>query len=138
MGGASYPRGWHLIALLAMGTPPAFAAPMLRDGQWGGDRIQLTVSAEGAAVRLDCARGAVPAPLSLDRKGRFDWAGTFEHDRPGPTRVAEPAARRDIGARYTGRITGDVMDLDIRATDGSPIWHGALARDRRTKLVRCL
>ena len=80
------------------------------NGTWGGEHIILEVS-EKSSVELDCAHGQVVQPITLDKRGDFDVAGTFTPEHGGPVRRDEntpPAA-----ARYSGHVTGDTMTLTI-------------------------
>jgi hypothetical protein len=87
------------------------------EGTWGGTGIALTVTAEGARFELDCAHGTIDAPLSLDGDGRFEVAGTFIQERPGPVR--EGAAETREAVRCAGRLDGENLSIQIVRT-GSP------------------
>lgn len=124
------------LALLAGLTGGAGAAPAAAlEGQWGGDRAQLSFHAGGAELDLECAKGSIPGPLKLGVEGRFDTTGTFEQLRGGPQRVdAQPASSQ---ARYAGELRGQVLTLQVwpNASDAPLVFK--LRKGATVKLVRC-
>ena len=42
----------------------------VRQGVWGGDGIQMTVTATGASIDYGCDAGTVDEPLTFDLNGR--------------------------------------------------------------------
>jgi len=82
------------------------------EGVWGGAHLRLSVSGEAAQLEFDCAHGEISVPFLLDAEGRFDLAGTYTREGPGPIRIGrEPTARP---ARYAGRVEGQRMTLSVR------------------------
>src|SRR5215510_16496539 len=55
-------------------------------GVWGGQHIHAQITENGADLEFDCAHGSIPQAITLDSQGRFDVAGKFAAERPGPTR----------------------------------------------------
>lgn len=104
-------------------------------GIWGGDRLQMTVDAQGARLQLDCASGTISTPLVLDVHGGFATQGTFEAHQPGPQRADESAA---AAARYSGTVKGDLMTLTIQTGSSAPAQVFKLHKGVKVKLVRCL
>ena len=111
------------------------AASAAAVGTWGGDRLQMTVDAQGARLQLDCASGTIGTPLVLDAQGGFSTSGTFEAQQAGPQRADESAA---AAARYSGNIKGDLMTLTIQTGSNAPAQVFKLHKGVRVKLVRCL
>lgn len=116
---------------MAIPAAPAGATAL---GIWGGDRLQLTVDAQGARISTDCASGSIGTPLVLDAKGAFSASGTYEQHQPGPQRADEgPPA-----AQYSGTIEGEQMTLTIKPAGAVAPQVYKLRRGLRVKLVRCL
>lgn len=122
---------WGGAAMAADATAASAAAL----GTWGGDRLQLTVDAQGARLKLDCASGAINSPLVLDAHGAFMASGTFEAQQAGPQRADESGA---APARYSGSIKGDLMTLTIQAGADAPAQVFKLHKGVNVKLVRCM
>ncbi|MEG3126015.1 hypothetical protein [Sphingomonas sp. GB1N7] len=123
----------YLAILAAVGLVPE-RAPLV--GQWGGDHVRLTMTAQGGHLTLDCGEGHFPFPTAIDVKGSFTAVGTFELYRPGPTSVSnDKGAPR---ATYTGHLKGDQMALDVVPSLPWSRKHYELIRNKRTKLVRCM
>ena len=104
-------------------------------GQWAGDRLQLSMDAQGGRVQTDCANGTIAGPLQRAADGRYTASGTFEQHRPGPQRneAAAPAA-----AQYSGELHDGVLTLSILPAGASTAEIFRLREGARVKLVRCL
>lgn len=122
---------WGGAAMAADATAASAAAL----GTWGGDRLQLTVDAQGARLMLDCASGSINTPLVLDAHGAFTANGTFETQQAGPQQADESGA---APARFSGSIKGDLMTLTIQAGAKAPAQVFKLHKGVNIKLVRCL
>ncbi len=100
-----------VVAACMSATGPG---PVVMNGTWGGDHALLTITATSAELEFDCAHGAMPAPITLDR-GAFDVAGDYVQEHGGPIRTDENAPRQP--ARYSGTVSGRTMTLRVRLTD---------------------
>jgi hypothetical protein len=109
-------------------------ASAVATGAWGGEHIALQVSEKGADVEFDCAHGQVTQPITLDRHGDFNVAGTFTPEHGGPVRRDEntPSA----SARYSGRVDGDTMSLTI-TLGKEKVGIYTLVRGSRPSLTKC-
>jgi hypothetical protein len=134
-------KSWHwggmailLGGAMSMAVPaaPASASAL---GTWGGDRLQLTVDAQGARLSTDCASGSITTPLVLDAHGAFTASGTFEQHQPGPQRADDDGPPP---ARFSGDIHGDLMTLTIKTGDTAAPQVFKLRKGVHVKLVRCL
>jgi hypothetical protein len=107
--------------------------------EWGGRGIGLTMDEQTGRynVEMDCAHGTISQALTLDANGRFDAAGTFTQERPGPVRLDRPDNTKK--ARYSGKVEGDTMTLEIKA-DGEKEAIGSftLKANVRPRIVKCL
>ena len=83
------------------------------EGSWGGEHVGLLVEPAGAAVDLDCAHGAITAPMRLDADGGFSLPGYYIRD-VGP---AEATGDRRA-ATYSGRSDGQSLTLSFTLSDG--------------------
>ena len=124
------------IAALTCDRSPSGPSP-LPAGSWGGDHIALTINATATHIEFDCAHGEIPTALAVDARNEFDVPGTFVREHGGPIREGEPADSHP--ARYAGSVTGRMMVLTVRLTDGTePIGTYALSRDAPGRVVKCL
>jgi hypothetical protein len=126
-----------LAAAFVLGVPSSAAlfagGRVLEAGPWGGDNVILEVTAEGADVEFECARGRIGKPIELDGQGDFDLPGTLTGEGHGPTR---DDAGSDSKARYHGHVAGDTMTLTvIRGEERTGPY--TLTRDRRPILKKC-
>ena len=133
-----------ILAVLAQGGPCRRAANVsgekiesAQKGIWGGPHVQMDVGADGASLEFDCAHGATDGPLAPDKDGRFDLAGYFVLERGGPVRAGQKEKRRP--ARYSGRVEGETMTLDVTLTDGGEhMGTFTLTRGHAGRLTKCL
>lgn len=105
-------------------------------GVWGGAHLRVSVSVDGARLEFDCAHGEISVPFILDAEGRFDLAGTYTREGPGPIRIGrEPSARP---ARYAGSVEGGRMTLSVRLEGADkPLGQYALTRGAAGRVVKC-
>lgn len=124
------------IALTGVTAMASLPSPTALNGEWAGDRMQLTFTPNGARIEMDCASGAINGPIALGRNGEFAARGQFERHHGGPQRANEFA--KPSKARFSGKVTGDVMTLSI-LDKGARVPHAyTLRKGARLKLVRCL
>src|SRR5947208_689020 len=98
-----------------MSSTPASAEGPVLTGVWAGPHAALTVAADSAQIEFDCGRGEIGAPLRVDRAGAFAVDGVMVQEHGGPVRIGEELPRRP--ARYSGKVTGSVMTLDVMFSD---------------------
>lgn len=117
------------------GGAPAARRPV-QAGVWGGEHVGMEVAGGGATAEFDCGRAVISRPLRLDRRGRFDVAGTYYEERGGPVRQGARDAGRP--ARFAGRVRGGEMRLTVTLADEKElIGHFVLVRGREPSLVKC-
>jgi len=104
---------------------------------WGGDHLEMEVSAKGAHLEFDCAHGTIDEPLKVDAKGTFSVKGTFTPERGGPEREGEES--RAAKATYTGTITKDTMKLKVLLATGNDRddQEYVLVRNQRGHVFKC-
>jgi hypothetical protein len=104
-------------------------------GTWGGQNVQLDVTADGARLRFSCAQGKIEQPLTLDAEGRFSAKGAFIAEAMGPLREDDPPKSRP--AVYSGVVHDDLMTLTVTVPDSKgeggtfELTRGAPGRIRR-------
>lgn len=126
-----------LLSLVSSGASSAAGGQVgTLTGEWGGDGLVATFTAQGATFEASCAQGAVPSPVHPDAGGRFTADGRFEIERPGPQPADEDG--RGVEAVFSGRVSGDALTLSVREAGGGPPQTYHLRRGVRPKLVRCL
>lgn len=130
------------MGMMAMGGTAATAAaarakPKMLNGTWGGDRMNLTMTASGGTIRMDCASGTIKGRVIPDAKGKFTASGTFDQQRGGAT-LAKDFAAGGRPATFVGQVTGETIRLSVRQDDGSPAQDYVLIRGKTERLVRCL
>jgi len=104
-------------------------------GTWGGEHMILEVSGKGADAEFDCAHGKITEPLTLDKQGHFDVAGTFAPEHGGPIRRDEPDT--SAPARYTGHVEGETMSLTITVGKDETVGPFTLTRGSQPMLRKC-
>jgi hypothetical protein len=131
---------WFSLGVaVACRTPILMFEPADRvpSGIWGGDRVQLNVTEQGATTEYDCAHGTIDRPLEVDGTGRFSVTGTHVREHGGPARENEPDDRHP--ATYEGRMNGDALTLTVTLTDTrEDIGTFSLRRDIASRLHKCM
>lgn len=105
------------FAALACGADGPTASALgaaVKNGQWGGQHMVMTVAADRTSIEFDCATASVAGPIDTDRDGGFSVTGTFQPERPGPAGGDAPAARP---MRLSGTVKGEEMRVNVRLTD---------------------
>ena len=104
-------------------------------GVWGGQHINLEVSANSAKVEYDCAHGAIEGPLVVDNNGKFELRGSFTQERGGPVRADETPDSRP--ATYSGTIKGNTMMLTLKVSGVDETETFTLERGKAGDLFKC-
>ena len=130
------------LAVLVLGTVAACVtlAPDERrvaTGMWGGEHVSLAVTDAGAHVEFDCASGDIAQPLAVDGMGNLSVDGVYVREHGGPNQVGEVPDRKP--ARYTGRVAGTTLTLDVLLTDSNEkIGPFTLERGAASAVRKCL
>ena len=103
-------------------------------GDWGGDHVSMTITADGADFEFDCATGHIPSPLVLDGKGKFKANGTYKRERPAPAQVDDVSEGSAV--TYSGSVKGNVMQLHIEIP-GQETMNLELTRGEEGRLTKC-
>lgn len=126
------------LAVIAVAWSTAFIAygANLPVGEWGGERVRLSVDERGAVIQTDCASGHVAGPIKLGVDGSFVAGGSFAEHSGGPQRADGATSQAD--ARFSGHVRGDTMRLSVQRSGGQAALEFTLRRGATVKLVRCL
>ena len=103
-------------------------------GNWGGQHINIKVTAQSATIEYDCATGMIRGPLAVDRNGNFNLHGTHRPERGGPVRADETS--REVPATYTGSIRGNTMTLNLKVAD-TEVETFNLEKGKEGELFKC-
>ncbi|MDT7687690.1 MAG: hypothetical protein QOE46_449 [Acidobacteriota bacterium] len=107
-----------------------------RTGTWGGEHISLEVTEQGARVEYDCAHGTIAGKIVPDARGHFDLRGTHVREHGGPVRKDEAVDSHP--ARFSGRIEGDSMTLNVIESDTKElVGTFTLVHGRKPHVVKC-
>jgi hypothetical protein len=123
--------------IMAVPASGAAAKPKMLSGTWGGDRMIITMSANGGDIQMDCAGGTIKGKIIPDAKGRFTARGTFDQYSGGPT-LAKDFAARGKPAIFRGQMLGDTIKLEITQNGVTQPVSYTLRKGERPLLVRCL
>lgn len=113
-------------------TPVTPSDGRVAEGAWGGPHVALTVASAGAHLEFDCASGDIARPVDVDVQGRFTADGVYVREHPGPIAIGADPVR--LPARYSGRVDGAAMTLDVLLTGSNEtigpftLTYGAFAR----------
>jgi hypothetical protein len=106
-------------------------------GPWGGNGIRLQVNEKTSDIEFDCGDARIKERLMFDSAGRFSALGDYHAQRPGPQREGSEADR--VPAKFTGKLTGKDMQLEIILVDsGKIIGKYDLTANKNVRLVKCL
>jgi len=83
----------------------------LATGMWGGDHVNMEVTAAGATLDFDCAHGTIAGQLVVDENGKFSLRGRYVQEHGGPTRQDEDQSGQP--ATYSGTSDGKTLTLTI-------------------------
>ena len=103
-------------------------------GNWGGQHINIKVTAQSATVEYDCATGVIQGPLVIDRNGNFKLHGKHRMERGGPVRADETP--KDLPATYTGSVRGNTMTLNLKVSDAE-VETFRLEKGKEGELFKC-
>ena len=134
-------RPLQMLALLALldsacsnVSGPSDTIPQ---GMWGGDGIQMFVTATGATIDYGCDAGTVNEPLTVSLNERFSLPGTYSFGRGGPREAGDSA--KTHAARYEGTSDGKQLTLTVFLPDLSrSAGEYRLEFGRQGSLDRCL
>src|SRR5215831_13214248 len=119
----------------ATATAPAPVETAVKSGPWGGQHIAMTVAASGTDIEFDCGKATVPGAIETDNNGAFTAAGTFQPERPGPTRPDAPPPRP---MRLSGTVKDDSMQVTIVLTDqNEEVGTFTLTFGGTPRLIKC-
>jgi hypothetical protein len=110
------------------------SAKSVSAGVWGGQSLNLEVTAQGATLEFDCATGNILEPLVLDANGKFRVAGRFQTEG-GPVRKDQMSSGRDVV--FSGVVQGDTMQLEFTLAEDKSPEKFTLVRGQTGRLHRC-
>ncbi len=123
-----------LSSVLFPGMLTAAEERTVTAGTWGGEHVVLEVSKSGAQVEFDCAHGQIAQPITLDKHGDFNVAGTFTPEHGGP--VLRDENTPPVQARYSGHVEGDTLSLKVML-EKEEVGTYTLTRGSQTMLRKC-
>jgi hypothetical protein len=102
-------RWKHVVTAAALVLVACGDNARVRQGRWGGQDIELQVTASGGTLRFACAAGTIDEALNPDAAGRFEAGGTFTV-QAGPVPIGGYPRRP---ARYSGVVLDQAMTLSV-------------------------
>lgn len=125
------------VLLFACQAGTQTAQQPVPNGVWGGNGIQLTVTAKGASIDYGCDSGTIDERLRLDSRGRFFARGTHMFGRGGPRQPGDPGPK-PREARYEGVRKGDTLELTVLLLElNRKLGEFTVELGRRPTLERC-
>jgi hypothetical protein len=125
-------------SLTAASLAGAKRSKYMRDGNWGGQHIQMSVANGSAHIEYDCANGIISGPLKVDSQGRFELRSTHNVQRGGPMRT-EQSESAGQPAKYTGYTDGKKMKLTVTLVNSKlEIGTFELTRGSAGRVFKCL
>jgi hypothetical protein len=106
-------------------------------GRWGGGRVGMQVTADGAELDFDCAHAVINQPLNLDSGGNFDVQGRYMKEHGGPVRSDENQDGQ--AARFKGHFAGKTLTLTITLDDSDEsLGPYTLEEGKYPRIVKCM
>ncbi|HTH51244.1 MAG TPA: hypothetical protein VL501_04895 [Pyrinomonadaceae bacterium] len=106
-------------------------------GQWGGNGMNMVVSAAGATIEFDCASAEISKQLRMTKKGVLEGTGTLVSNGPGPVRIDREPNRTPI--KFKGTVKGKTMVLSVTDADaGTDLGTFTLTHGSSGRIRRCL
>jgi hypothetical protein len=117
------------------GPSPEQKKPATLSGSWGGEGAGLQITEGGAQLFFDCAKGSIEGAITPDEDGRFEMAGRYVREGPGPAR---PEQTQGVGARYLGQVDGNTLTLSVRLIVSHEVLGPfTLTRNRMARVREC-
>jgi hypothetical protein len=110
------------------------SAKSVSAGVWGGQSLNLEVTAQGATLEFDCATGKILEPLVPDANGKFRTAGKFQ-TQGGPVRKDKMSSGQDVV--FSGVVQGDTIQLEFTLAEDKSPEKFTLVRGQTGRLHRC-
>src|SRR5262245_51610543 len=113
---------WGCLATAVVGmlaTDSGGKGQRVAAGSCGGVHIGLTVGEKDASIEMDCAHGTIDGTIAPDKHGRFEVAGRYVRERPGPIRLGDDTSGQPV--RYRGEMSGDKLTLTIVLEDETTV-----------------
>ena len=133
-----------LVAVLLLAVPGAHGTEMFHGNSqsedastnvWGGEHVEMNITAEGATLDFDCAEGTIRQAIHLPPAGRITLTGTYTRELPGPTRND---GNRTAPASYVATIKDGSMHLEVRLTQSNEvIGTYDLVRGQAGHVMKC-
>ena len=129
------------IGLISTLTVASLAATKkskyMRDGEWGGQHIRMSVADGSAQIEYDCGNGTITGPLKVDSRGRFELRGIHNVERGGPARIDDSGNGQ--AAKYTGWTDGKKMKLTVTLVNsGTEIGTFELTHGSAGRVFKCM
>jgi hypothetical protein len=122
------------LTAMACAALALIAARAPLTGEWGGSRVKLTLTTTGGTLEQDCGSFVLKQPIAPGKSGRFSAKGFFERTI-GPMRLEQPMAPQ---VAFSGRVTGDLIRLDVRVDGEAAPRHYQLHRGQSVDLFACM
>jgi len=102
------------------------------EGTWGGEDAGLLVRGGEAHAHIGCTLGDLPAPIPLDREGRFETMGQWNVNAfPIDLGILHPA-------RVSGRTNGRTLTFSVVLTDtGQTLGPAFVSLGREPRMANC-
>ena len=108
----------------------------LAAGTWGGDHVEMTVTASGAHLEFDCASADLPKAPVVDDQGKLAADGTYTREHGGALRQDEVPDRHP--SRFTGQLKDKTLTFDITLVDSKEAaGQFVVALDAPSRIRKC-
>ena len=127
-----------VASLAACASSPlnARADRPLPAGTWGGDHIEMTVTASDVHFEFDCASADIAKVPVLDDQGRLAADGTYTKEHGGALRQDEVPDRQ--AARFTGLLKDKTLTVDVTIVDSKQlVAQFAVTLDAVSRVRKC-
>jgi len=113
-----------LLAAFACASGPAATV-------WGNESETFTILPDGARFEGLCLEGVVAETIAIDKSGTISARGTLRR-MGGARREDDPQP-----VVFTGKVSGETMELTIESADRAPILKSTLRKGVRGQSRPC-
>jgi len=120
--------------LIQKNENPEFTPALDTIGNWGTNKMTISISLKRIKINYECAHGEINEPLVLDKNGTFNVVGTHIQESGkdlGKGEVSEPV-------RYQGEFKNNELKISVtNVNTGELIISTTLQKNPNKHVLKC-